>query len=302
MKLKQVLLTLALLFPLMATFGWGQNPPPDSDQNCYRCHSMKTLSYRDSVTNAIVSLYVDSTKFKHSNHAELGCVDCHDDDGFLQYPHTMEARSQKLQCTDCHDSFENNYEQFEKSVHYKKFGDRFSCFSCHDPHAFKASSDTTKPQELIAKDNAICLDCHSSKTALAELDSAGIYHDLITAHQWLPKLQLHWKAVRCIECHTPATDSTFSHEILPKEKAIKKCEECHSTNSILFTKLYRFKVKEARQKEGLLKSLAKNTPYVVGMTRDPILDRWSIYLFILTLLGLGAHATGRWLSGRRKKK
>ena len=302
MRVKQFLLMFLLLFSLSAVKLLHATPPPDSDQNCYRCHSMKTLSYRDSVTNAIVSLYVDSTKFKHSNHADLGCVDCHDDDGFLQFPHTQEARSQKLQCTDCHDSFDNNFEQFQQSVHYKKFGDRFSCFSCHDPHAFKASSDSTPPQEIIAKDNAICLNCHSSQTQLAKLDSSGNYTDLITAHQWLPKIKLHWKAVRCIECHTPIKGGVYSHEILPKEKAVKKCEECHNRNSILFTKLYRFRVKQARQKQGYLKSLAENTPYVVGMTRDPVIDRWSIYLFILTLLGLGGHAFGRWLAGRRRKK
>lgn len=269
---------------------------------------MKTLSYRDPATNSIISLYVDSTEFHHSNHGELSCTDCHDNSGFQSYPHTQEAKAQHLYCTDCHESedfkkfeFKQRETEFQQSIHHQKLGDKFTCFNCHDPHSFKTTFHEQKTDQLIKQDNAICLNCHAAPMQLSKLSDEPP-KDLFIAHKWLPKPELHWKSVRCIECHTPSNAGVYSHQILPASQAVKNCESCHTRNSILFSKLYRFKASESRQKTGFLKTLMFNTPYVIGMTRDPLIDQISIIVFILLIMGISAHGLGRWLAARRKNQ
>jgi len=306
--MKRVLEIIVLFFLLTATLPSFLLRADDAGNNhCLRCHGMQTLAYRDSLTGGLVNLYVDSAKFAHSNHAQLKCLQCHDTN-FKTFPHPAQALQQKLTCTDCHKDeqrfasfhFDEKEKEFKQSVHYQKFGDKFSCFSCHDPHAFKDMRGVKNIKEVVKKDNAVCLSCHNSQTQLSKL-SVAPYHDLLTAHNWLPKPQLHWRSVRCVECHTPQNDFN-SHKIMPAKQAVKKCETCHNQNSILFAKLYRFKTTESRQKIGFLKTLAYNYPYVIGMTRIPAIDQISVIIFILMLLGLGAHAFGRWLAHRRNIK
>ncbi len=303
-KHKLLFLFLFLLFSDIPILIAADHDAPN--RFCLRCHGMRTLSYRDSTTNAIVSLFVDSTKFNHSNHADLNCTDCHTEKGFLQYPHSQSVKEENLYCTQCHEAsefkkfhFQQREEEFKESVHHLKFGDKFSCFSCHDPHEFKTTFNEAIPKKMVAEDNIICLSCHDAPVQLSKLTNEP-YHDLITAHKWLPKPRLHWKSVRCIECHTPAMGDVYSHEILPAEKALKNCETCHNKNSILFSKLYRFRSKESRQKFGFFKTLAYNSPYVIGMTRDPFIDRLSVLIFLLMLAGILGHGIGRWLATRRK--
>lgn len=277
------------------------------NKNCLRCHSMKTLSYRDSLTNSIVNLYVDSNKFKASNHSKLLCTDCHEDEGFLKYPHSKKALSSILYCTDCHNTeefaqfkFKERETEFKQSIHYKKLKDKFTCFNCHDPHYFKTTYHDKNVKNIVEKDNAICLNCHSNTMQLSSLTNEPP-KNLQIAHEWLPNPQLHWKSVRCIECHTEPNSDIYSHKILPASQAVRKCEVCHSQNSLLFSKLYRFKIKETRQKSGFFKTLIYNTPFVIGMTKDPLIDKLSIIIFVLVLLGLTSHGLGRWFATRRKK-
>lgn len=307
MKLKPVLLNVLLWF-LLINVGQLSAASENSNQTCLRCHSMKTLSYRDSVTNSIVSLYVDSVQFNNSNHGELSCTDCHDNDGFRRYPHSVAAKSEKLYCTDCHESsefeqfkFKQRETEFNQSIHHKKLGSKFTCFNCHDPHTFKTTAHDRNIKNMVRKDNEICLSCHASPIQLTNLTDQPP-KDLLIAHNWLPNTQLHWQSVRCLECHTPPNSDIYSHDILSANQAVKKCEECHTQNSILFSKLYRFKTAESRQKIGFLKTLMYNTPYVIGMTKDPLIDQISIIIFILLVLGISVHGIGRWLTLRRKNK
>ena len=112
---------------------------------------------------------------------------------------------------------------------------------------------------------------------------------------------MHWQKVRCIDCHL-STEDNFLHRILDAEHAVRHCEDCHSANSILLTKLYKYTVQENRQKLGFINSVALNDAYIIGMTRNIILDRLSFTLLGLMLLGLAAHGFGRWYSARRRRK
>lgn len=273
---------------------------------CLRCHGMETLAYRDEITKGIVDLHIDLEDYEHSNHEKLDCVICHKA-GYDVYPHSIKTKSENLYCLDCHidDPRLEKYrfveigKEFKSSIHYKNLSDKFSCFSCHDAHNFKVGRDEDNIAQLIVNDNNICLNCHGSQINFNQL-IVNEFPVLEDVHNWLPNARLHWKTVRCIECHLPNTEN-FSHEILPKEDAVKNCVECHTTNSILLTKLYRFQSKEERQKNGFINSIVFNNAYVIGMTRNVLLDRISVILFAATIIGLVMHGGGRWFMHRRQK-
>lgn len=306
----------------------------DEQKHCLRCHSMQTLGYRDPVTGGMINLHIPEEGFKDSNHQALSCKDCHTA-GFQDYPHPSKAKQQSLYCVDCHEDnpsfipehFSEIENEFKKSVHFQRMPERFSCFSCHNAHFFKASRKASDPSrlpnremclnchvendfeigglqreisEMVAYDNHICLDCHAEPSRIADLKS-GDAPDLEASHNWLPNTKMHWKKVRCIDCHL-STDDTYMHQILTADQAVKQCEECHSANSIMITKLYKYKMQESRQKYGFLNSVALNEAYIIGMSRNVILDQLSFLIMGAMVLGIAAHGTGRWVSNRRRKK
>ena len=120
---------------------------------------------------------------------------------------------------------------------------------------------------------------------------------------WLPNTKAHWKAVRCVECHTPevAAGKMLSHEILNKEKAEKKCLTCHSTDSSLKTRLYRHMVKDEQQRLGFTNSVILSNSYVIGATRHPQLDKIVIGFIGLTLVGVLGHGAVRFIAALRRR-
>jgi len=303
--------------------------------DCMRCHGMETLGYRDPVTGGFIDLHVPEKDFLDSNHKALNCIECHTA-GFDDYPHPEKAKKQSLYCVDCHKDnpslipkhFGEIEHEFKQSVHFQRLPEDFSCFSCHDAHYFKVSIKSTdfsrfpkremcvnchtsndigitmepvrQVLEMVSYDNQICLNCHAVETRLKELKETDI-PNIETSHKWLPNVKMHWKKVRCIDCHL-STDDNFLHNILTADQAVKHCEECHSANSILLTKLYKYTIQENRQKYGFINSVTLNDAYIIGMTRNVILDRISFVVLGLMVLGLAAHGFGRWSFARRRKQ
>jgi hypothetical protein len=290
-----------------------------SNAYCFRCHGMGTLSYRDRESGAIVSLQISELQYRTSNHQRLRCVACHRG-GFEVYPHPDKARAEHLYCTDCHKQdeklkpfhFLKIEREFEKSVHSQKKLEPFNCFSCHDPHQFLASRSVLddEPEEgkhlhrevlaAVAYANNICTECHDSPVRLLNLDP-GSPPNFLTAHEWLPSPELHWKKVRCIDCHL-AQDDEMLHRILPAEQALKACRECHSRNSLLLGKLYLYSAQQDRERYGFINSVVMNDAYIIGMTRNTLLERISFILMGLTLLAIAAHGLGRWIAYRRRNQ
>ncbi len=287
------------------------SPPTakDANQYCFRCHSMATLSYRDEATGIIKSLSVIPKEFYNSNHKELECTGCHSKD-FQNFPHNPKLKDENLYCLNCHKDepkfkkyhFESIEAEFKRSVHYKILGDKFNCFDCHDPHSFeihaRAGNDI---KATVLYDNLICLNCHENNSKI-KLLSGKILPSLTSSHAWLPHIDLHWKAVRCIDCHTSSNAPGVSHNILPKEKAVKNCVECHSKNSLLLQTLYKFQSKESRNKEGFLNAVILNNSYVIGATRNYYLNLLSFIIFGLTLIALSLHGYFRIRAKKRRPK
>jgi len=80
-----------------------------------------------------------------------------------------------------------------------------------------------------------------------------------------------------------------AHDILPKEKAVKNCVECHSTNTMLTSKLYKYQNIEERKNRGTFNAVLLNQAYVIGANRNIYLNIVSAIIFGLSLLGVAIH-------------
>jgi hypothetical protein len=273
------------------------SPYHDDNERCLKCHGQEKYEYDNKSQGKQVRALMCSQRivrrdlFYQSNHRSFSCTDCHSE-GYLKFPHAGELRMEpKLNCIDCHGGderfakyhFEEIESEYKQSTHFKIEQDGFSCWKCHNPHTYKISvRNTDNLKETIRYDNSICLSCHANFDHFQLLtDRKEI--NILKTHQWLPNQEVHFQNVRCIECHTKATATILvSHLIVPKTGAVRKCNECHSQNSILLTTLYKFQSKEQRR-AGFLNGIILNQSYVIGANRNEFLNLISLVIFALTM-------------------
>ncbi len=280
----------------------------EDNQGCLKCHGQSYYYYyndwveRDIKERMNPYYIVDSTEFYISNHWNFRCTDCHSED-YSSFPHAGELRMEPTyECMDCHEgddnfaqyNFEGINDDFHKSVHSSKHSEEFTCWMCHNPHTYKINARTNKDMsEFIQYDNEICLSCHADASKyqlLTNLDNPNI----LDKHDWLPNQGLHFKTVRCIECHAEMNnDIMVAHNVQPKEKAVKRCVECHSKNSMLLTSLYKMQFTDQRSIAGFSNETILEEGYIIGANRNYYLNRLSIGLFGFVLLFIAFHAVLR---------
>jgi len=298
------LLLFSLFLSVSPVVQSQEKKPLTGNALCLDCHTHQTITFHNSVTDKEVKrmmnpLYIlDKDHLAAGVHAKFQCTDCHSSD-YSQYPHKAELKLEPLgSCLDCHGGdekyaayqFEKIEEQFKKSVHFEKSGSSFTCSKCHNQHYYQPKSRTSNQvSEIVLFSNEMCLTCHSNNVKF-QLVSDSLKPALSQIHQWLPNQDLHFKNVRCIECHTQVVDSlAVSHNILPKEKALKSCIECHSRNSMLKASLYKYKNLQSRSEGGKINTILSNTSYVIGAYQNPFLNYTSILIFLLALTGICIH-------------
>lgn len=305
---------LALLAVLAAVPALAGDPPsPDElakirkgNAACLACHSEAGLSKPPKEgmdLKALRKYLVHADTYTASDHGQMACSECHGD-GYDAHPHAAKAREGLSECQDCHARKAMRIErQFDKSVHAENLSETFTCVTCHDAHTMALASKLRDPHKIVAQDNKICLDCHDSDLAFARIAPEKKKRPPIDdIHSWLPNTRLHWKAVRCIECHTPTEDKlSLSHEIQNKDKAEKKCATCHSANTSLNARLYRHLAAEEQNKYGFINSVILGSSYVVGATRNPTLDFGLIVLFGATVVGVLGHGLVRIITTRLRR-
>jgi formate-dependent nitrite reductase cytochrome c552 subunit len=145
----------------------------DDNEACLNCHGeikyilVDEAGDRTATKRMAPSKIVDRDKFYASEHKSFACADCHSYE-FTTFPHSMDTRfEEKLLCMDCHGydesfaqyHFEEIEMEFSESIH--NIAD-FNCWSCHDPHSYKAFMRTADDiAEAILFDNSMCLRCHA---------------------------------------------------------------------------------------------------------------------------------------------
>jgi hypothetical protein len=283
------------------------SPYFEDNERCFKCHGQGKYEYTNETLGRQVRALMCSQRivnrdlFYQSNHKSFSCTDCHSPE-YAKFPHAGELRmEQKLNCIDCHGGdekfaqyhFEAIDSEYIQSTHYKLQEDGFSCWSCHNPHTYKINiRNTDNIKETISYDNAICLSCHSDFNHFQLLtDRKEI--NILKTHEWLPNQAVHFQNVRCIECHTRINNNILvSHQIRPKKEAVRRCNECHSQNSILMATLYKFESKEQRR-SGFFNGIILNESYVIGANRNKFLNMISFGILALVLFGIGIHVAFR---------
>jgi hypothetical protein len=307
MKYRLIILFSILLYftPRQITaqsYNDAQNHP------CLKCHSNQTYSYFNGLMskeeNRLMNPYfiLDTVALRAGVHNQFDCTDCHSSE-YLTYPHNSNLKLEPLNtCLDCHGGdesfasyqFEKINEEFHKSIHYKVYGDNFTCSKCHSQHYYKATARTSSNVlEIVDYSNKMCLSCHNDMKKY-QLVSGHENPKLVLIHEWLPNQELHFAHVRCIECHTEVVDGlNVSHNIQAKDKAVKKCVECHSANSRLKASLYKYQNLQKRSENGTINTVLSNESYVIGTHQSPTLKLLSIIIFLSALAGIIIHSIFR---------
>ncbi len=278
--------------------GIENNPFSEDNEACFVCHGEAIYELTDTVLGVTEKrhmcedYFIDRDQYYTSNHWSFTCTDCHSSE-FSIFPHqTLERLEEHFACNDCH-AYDEDYahyqfeaidEEYQVSTHHGLEG--FSCWKCHNPHSYEINiRNTDNLEATILYDNNICLECHGNFSNF-ELLSDGDEVNVVTNHEWLPNESLHFKNVRCIECHTEINeDILVAHKILPKEEAVKRCTECHSEDSRLLTTLYKHQSKEFRTDGGYMNAVILNQSYVVGANPNKILN-WLSFLIFGGLIGV----------------
>jgi len=253
------------------------------NEGCFKCHGYFLFHEEKpekSENRLMDAKYIIKREiFYQSNHQWLQCIDCHDF-RHIETPHPVSLKQEiRLSCFKCHGqdepddefNFELIDEEYNNSIHYMAADSIFSCWSCHDPHSYKIFARYSKNiSKIVEYNNNICLQCHG-KVKLDQLRLSS--SEVLQKHDWLPNQYLHFKNVRCIECHSPEKENLLiSHNILPGENAVKKCVECHSNNSLLLSSLYKYQSIENRKELGFVNSIILNNSYVIGANKNKFLN------------------------------
>lgn len=309
MKMKYCLFSVFLL----SLFFFPGNLKAQSYQDpqhhaCLKCHSNQSYSFQNSVTgNEVKRLMnpyyiLDTVAISAGVHKQFDCTDCHSSE-YGTYPHQANLKLEPLStCLDCHGGdasfakyqFERIDEEFKKSVHYKVYGDNFTCTKCHSQHTYKATARTSdNVLEIVDYSNKMCLSCHNDMKKY-KMVSGHENPKLVEVHDWLPNQELHFRHVRCVECHTEVVDSLMvSHNILSKDHAVKKCAECHSANSRLKASLYKYENLQKRLEKGSIHTVLSNSSYMIGTHQSPMLKLLSFVIFFAVLSGVIIHSLFR---------
>jgi hypothetical protein len=283
------------------------SPYSTDNERCLKCHGQGKYEYTNETLGKQIKALMCSERivkrdeFYRSNHKGFSCTDCHSDQ-YTTFPHPGELRmEQKFNCIDCPGGdekfaqyhFEEIDSEYLQSTHYKLEQDGFSCWKCHDPHSYKINvRNSENIKETILYDNSICLSCHSNFDRFQLLtDRKEI--SILKTHNWLPNQAIHFQNVRCIECHTKINDNILvSHLIRPKAEAVRRCNECHSQNSILMATLYKFQSKEQRR-SGFFNGIILNESYVIGANRNEYLNIFSLIILVIIICVIGIHVAFR---------
>ncbi len=199
------------------------------NETCLSCHSDPELTGTDP-NGKEVSMFVDSLKFSQSIHADLSCIDCHQDlEGVEDFPH--QETLALVNCGTCHEDEANEYAQ---SMHGLKFVHREElapkCWDCHGKHDI-LPSDNPKSKTYFENLPVTCHECHHRRDlALSDsLHIAQIAPEFLKGVHGKLIEEGNEEAPTCNTCHT---SHSIRRRIDPQSTIYKlnipkTCGQCH---------------------------------------------------------------------------
>ncbi|MFP4544694.1 MAG: cytochrome c3 family protein [Candidatus Kapaibacterium sp.] len=239
------------------------------------------------------------------------CIDCHGVHK-LQKESNPASKIHKSNvhnvCGQCHGSITDEYmESIHGAAVSRGIFDSPTCTNCHGEHDIhevphvpkQAFSESGMNFDVIVGNKMVwCVSCHSDPDMMKKYDLQTVEK----AHTWLPVPAKHFKTVRCVDCHSSYDPPNMSHNVLPLEETVKQCEECHSKDSKLMTKLYVHEKQQSRDKYGFINGTLLSDAYITGATRNIYLEVFSYLIFGITIVTIVVHGTLRATAKRKKKK
>ncbi len=145
-----LIIITALLFVSGSLFSQSSN------EDCYMCHSDKTLT--KTMKGKSVSLFVEKGIIGNSIHKNVKCISCHKDANVSEFPHPENLKT--VDCGSCH---KNAQYQFGISIHGQalKFNAPYApdCKECHGRHDVLSHTSVKSPTYKL-NIPILCGKCH----------------------------------------------------------------------------------------------------------------------------------------------
>ncbi len=299
---------------------------------CMACHAGSDRFVHDPEIGKVRNVAIDMGAFRQGDHAETHCLECHTE-GFDVFPH---VHMKTYTCMDCHPregehaaddepyEFHRIRKEFEGTVHFTEYKNekekccgtkptaaaqqaggaalstndkqRFTCEQCHDPHYFKTTARIERAQLIMKNDNKSCLRCHTDDATGPLADPAE--PSMVAAHAYLPHEELHLETTRCVDCHS-SVKATVAHDLPEGKGADQGCNSCHSINSVLMERLYRYEPPPVRTL-GFHNAPMLPDSYIMGAHRHRAMD-WATYVLVGVSILLILLHSGLRLAARRRR-
>jgi hypothetical protein len=279
---------------------------------CLSCH-IKESTTKSEFAKTLINFNksVHGSAILRGNQDAPNCIDCHGTHN-LKRASDPNSKINKMNvakvCGNCHIAVTQEYNNSIHGISLQKgIMEAPSCTHCHGEHAIQQvgaipdrvfMDNHIKRLTVIENKMVYCIQCHADENMARKFNISTIS----VAHDWLPNLANHYETVRCIDCHSSYLPPNLSHNILPPDKTVKKCEECHGQNSILMTKLYKHEKKLSKERFGFINGTILSNAYVIGTTRNVVLDSLAGILFGSVIIFVGLHGFMRWYFKKGGKK
>ncbi|MCB9847547.1 MAG: hypothetical protein H6814_03940 [Phycisphaeraceae bacterium] len=239
------------------TAGPGRTADFNSDQRCMQCHGQEHIATLDpEARRAMVGTWLDTDQpgsgsatieplvgdepatrpelyVLHSDlgaspHADLRCVDCHEDAALLPHP----AILNRATCaSSCH---ARDWQKYEEGSHHEAFvrGDPRAptCASCHGGHDMRRVDDPRSPQHRL-RSLFLCGDCHADHGPGEEgvRSAQRVTSYLESTHaRAITQAGLRWAAT-CADCHDAhgVHKSDDPRSTVFRDNVPATCGKCH---------------------------------------------------------------------------
>ena len=224
-----------------AVFWLAAAPAPAQDnEGCLRCHDDAELTAFHG--DEEVSAYVDEAAYAASVHADMACVDCHEDlAGSKRRRHAEDL--EPVDCSGCHKRQARSHAASLHGVAAAR-GDKMApnCADCHGKHNVLSASNQKSPTAVMNVP-VLCGTCHREGSPVSETHDISqeniLEHYSMSIHgEGLYRQGLTVTAV-CTSCHT-------AHDILPHtdprssihaSNVAAMCSTCHAQIEVVHRKV-----------------------------------------------------------------